>query len=147
MPFNRVPPLVKQIITGLRYRYASLNNVHYEAVWTDRQCERRCQHRHQMLTDAAACGLYRASGWYVVAVERGEPRQLTTSETKIVNNFRAVKGTVIFKSQSVSHTRSITFDTSSAADLKFKDPSQTQDQHKDELAPPSQRQVTQRASN
>ena len=101
MRFNRVPPLVKQIMTGLRYRYASLNNIHYEAVWTDGQCERRCQHRHQLLTDAAACGLYRASGWYVLAVERGEPRELTTAENKIVNNFRFTEERVKFKSQSV----------------------------------------------
>ena len=32
---DRIPPLVKQIMTGLRYRYASLNNTHYEVAWTD----------------------------------------------------------------------------------------------------------------
>jgi hypothetical protein len=100
MRFNRVPPLVKQIMTGLRYRYASLNNIHYEAVWMNGQCERRCQHRHQMLT-AAACGLYRASSWYVLAVERGEPRQLTMAESKIVNDFRFTEEGVKFKSQSM----------------------------------------------
>jgi hypothetical protein len=41
-----------------------------------------------MLSDAARCGLPRAAGWYVLAVERGTPRQLTTAEDKIVNDFR-----------------------------------------------------------
>jgi hypothetical protein len=45
-------------------------------------------HKHQMLSDAARCGLHRAAGWYVLAVERGTPRQLTTAEDKIVNDFR-----------------------------------------------------------
>jgi len=85
---DRMPPLVKQIMTGLRYRYASLNNTHFEAAWTDSQGDCRCRHKHQMLSDAARCGLHRAAGWYVLAVERGEPRQLTTAENKIVNDFR-----------------------------------------------------------
>jgi hypothetical protein len=54
---DRMPPLVKQITTGLRYRYASLNNTHYEAAWTDSQGDCRCRHKHQMLNDAARCGL------------------------------------------------------------------------------------------
>jgi hypothetical protein len=45
-------------------------------------------HKHKMLSDAARCGLPRAAGWYILAVERGEPRQLTTAENKIVNDFR-----------------------------------------------------------
>jgi hypothetical protein len=81
-------PLVKQIMTGLRYRYASLNNTHYEAAWTDNQGDYRCRHKHQMLSDAARCGLPRPAGWYILAVERGEPRQLTAAENKIVNDFR-----------------------------------------------------------
>jgi hypothetical protein len=85
---DRMPPLVKQIMTGLRYRYASLNNTHYEAAWTDSRGDCRCRHKHQMLSDAARCGLHRAAGCYVLAVERGEPRQLTTAENKIVNDFR-----------------------------------------------------------
>jgi hypothetical protein len=70
---NRMPPLVKQIMTGLRYRYASLDNTHYEAAWTDSRGDGRCMHKHKMLS-AARCGLPRAAGWYVLAVERGEPR-------------------------------------------------------------------------
>jgi len=85
---DRMPPLVKQIMTGLRYRYASLNNIHYEAAWTDSQGDCRCRHKHQMLSDAARCGLPRPAGWYVLAVERGEPRHLTTAENKIVDDFR-----------------------------------------------------------
>jgi hypothetical protein len=88
MSADRMPPLVKQIMTGLRYRYASLNNTHYEAVWTDSGGDCRCRHKHQMLSDAARCGLPRAAGWYVLAVVRGEPRQLTAAEDKIVNDFR-----------------------------------------------------------
>jgi hypothetical protein len=85
---DRMPPLVKQIMTGLRYRYASLNSTHYEAAWTDSQGGCRCMHKHKMLSDAARCGLPRPAGWYVLAVERGEPRQLTTAENKIVDDFR-----------------------------------------------------------
>ena len=85
---DRMPPLVKQIMTGLGYRYASLNNTHFEAAWTDSQGDCRCRHKHQMLSDAARCGLYRPAGWYVLAIERGEPRQLTLAENKIVNDFR-----------------------------------------------------------
>ena len=88
MSSDRMPPLVKQIMTGLRYRYASLNNTHYEAAWTDSRGDCRCMHKHKMLSDAARCGLPRAAGWYILAVERGEPRQLTTAENKIVNDFR-----------------------------------------------------------
>ena len=85
---DRMPPLVKQIMTGLRYRYASLNNTHYEVAWTDIQGDGRCRHKHQMLSDAARCGLLRPAGWYVLAVERGEPRPLTAAENKIVDEFR-----------------------------------------------------------
>jgi hypothetical protein len=85
---DRMPPLVKQIMMGLRYRYASLNNTHYEVAWRDTHGDCRCRHKHQMLSDAARCGLYRPAGWYVLAVERGEPRPLTTAENKIVDDFR-----------------------------------------------------------
>ena len=85
---ERMPPLVKQIMTGLRYRYASLNNTHYEVAWTDSLGDCRCRHKHQMISDAARCGLPRAAGWYIFAVERGKPRQLTIAEDKIANDFR-----------------------------------------------------------
>jgi hypothetical protein len=80
--------LLNDIMSGLRTRYAALNNIHYEAVWTDSWCDCRCMHAHKTLGDAAQCGLPRAAGWYVLAVEDGEPRQLTTAEDKIVNDFR-----------------------------------------------------------
>ena len=80
--------LLNDIVSGLRMRYASLNDIHYEAAWTDSWCDCRCMHAHQTLSAAARCGLPRAAGWYVLAVERGEPRQLTTVEDKIVNDLR-----------------------------------------------------------
>jgi hypothetical protein len=80
--------LVNDIMSGLRTRYASLNNIHYEAVWTDSWCDCRCMHAHQTLSDAAKCGLPRAAGWYVLAFEYGEPRQLTNAEDKVVNDLR-----------------------------------------------------------
>jgi len=84
------PPaqLLNDIMVGLRTRYASLNNIHYEAAWTDSWCDCRCMHQHQTLSDAAQCGLPRAAGWYVLAIEGGELRELTASEDKIVSDFR-----------------------------------------------------------
>jgi hypothetical protein len=80
-------PLVKQILTSLRYRYRSLNMVHYEAAWTDSWVCCRCFHDHPTLIDAAKCGMPQP-GFYVVAVERGEPRELTADEDKVVDAFR-----------------------------------------------------------
>ena len=80
--------LLNDIMVGLRMRFASLNNIHYEAAWTDSWCDCRCMHQHQTLSDAAQCGLPRAAGWYVLAIEGGELRELTTAEDKIVNDFR-----------------------------------------------------------
>jgi hypothetical protein len=80
--------LLSDIMVRLRMRYASLNNIHYEAAWTDSWCDCRCMHKHQTLSDAAQCGLPRAAGWYVLAIEGGELRGLTTAEDKIVNDFR-----------------------------------------------------------
>lgn len=74
-------------MSGLRMRYASLNNIHYEAAWTDSWVLCRCFHKHPTLIDAAKCGMPQP-GFYVLAVERGEPRQLTTAEDNIVNDFR-----------------------------------------------------------
>jgi hypothetical protein len=87
-PHGPSTQLLNDIMSGLRMRYASLNNIHYEAAWTDSGCECRCMHAHQTLSDAARCGLPCAAGWYVLAVERGEPRQLTTAEDKVVNDLR-----------------------------------------------------------
>jgi hypothetical protein len=80
--------LLNDIMSGLRMRFASLNNTHYEAAWTDSWCDCRCMHKHQTLSDAANCGLPRAAGWYVLAVEGGEPRQLSAAEDQMVNDFR-----------------------------------------------------------
>ena len=93
--------LLNDIMVGLRVRYASLNNIHYEAAWTDSWCDCRCMHAHQTLSDAAQCGLPRGAGWYVLAVEGGKLRELTTAEDQIVNNFRFTEERVKFKSQSV----------------------------------------------
>lgn len=79
--------LLNQIMAGLRYRYASLNAVHYEAGWTDSWVHRRCYHKHPTLIDAAKCGMPQP-GFYVLAVEGGSPRQLSTEEDEIVNRFR-----------------------------------------------------------
>jgi hypothetical protein len=80
--------LLNDIMAGLRMRYASLNNIHYEAAWTDSWCDCRCMHAHQTLSDAARCGLPRAAGWFVLAVEGGSLRELTTAEDTIVNEIR-----------------------------------------------------------
>jgi hypothetical protein len=82
--------LLSDIIAGLLVRYASLNDVHYEAAWGDSRVTCRCFHRHQTLIDAARCGL-RHPGFCVLAVEQGEARELTTDEDKVVNDFRFAK--------------------------------------------------------
>jgi hypothetical protein len=80
--------LVTHIMTGLRFRYAALNDIHYEAGWTDSWCHRRCMHPHKTLLEAAKCGMPQGAGWYVLAVERGESRELMAAEDKIVDAFR-----------------------------------------------------------
>jgi len=79
--------LLNQIMTDLRDRYASLNAVHYEAGWTDSWVHVRCYHKHPTLIDAARCGMLQP-GFYVLAVDGGSPRELTTEEDEIVNRFR-----------------------------------------------------------
>ena len=78
--------LVGEILAD-RVRYAALNG-HYEAGWTDSFCHRRCCHAHRTLIDAARCGSEQGCGWYVFAVDVGEPRELTEAEDRIVNEFR-----------------------------------------------------------
>ena len=80
-------PLVTEIITALRLRYAFLN-LHYEAAWTESWCHHRCEHAHQTLMDAAQCAMPHGAGWYVFAVEGETPRQLTDAEDMLVNEFR-----------------------------------------------------------
>lgn len=79
--------LVSEIMTGLRQRYASLNDIHYEAAWTDSWIDCRCHHKHLTLIDAAKCGMPQP-GFYVLAVDGGSPRELSTEEDEIVNRFR-----------------------------------------------------------
>lgn len=79
--------LVAQIVSDLRVRYAALN-IHYECGWTDSWSHRRCFHAHQTLIDAAKCGSAQGCGYYVFAVDIGEPRELTEAEDRIVNSFR-----------------------------------------------------------
>jgi hypothetical protein len=86
VPVRRIQ-LLSQIMTGLRQRYASLNSVHYEAGWTDSWVHRRCFHKHPTLIDAAECGMPQP-GFYVLAVEAGSPRELTSQEDEVVNRFR-----------------------------------------------------------
>lgn len=80
-------PLLTEILASLHDRFRLLN-VYYEAAWTDSWCFRRCGHAHQTLIDAAKCAIPQGAGWYVVAVEYGQPRELKTAEDKIVNEFR-----------------------------------------------------------
>jgi hypothetical protein len=83
---------VTNIITGLRHRYASLNERHFEAGWTESFCHRRCMHEHNTLIEAAQCGMPQGAGWYVFAVENGEARELTAQEDELVNHLRFGKG-------------------------------------------------------
>ncbi len=63
-------------------------DLHYEAGWTDSWSHRRCLHIHRTLTEAAECAMPTGAGWYVFAVEEGEPRQLRDAEEKFVNRYR-----------------------------------------------------------
>jgi len=74
-------------MSGLRIRYAALNNIKYDAAWTDSWVFCRCFHAHPILIQAAKCGAPHP-GFYVVAIESGEPRELTADEDKIVDAVR-----------------------------------------------------------
>jgi hypothetical protein len=63
-------------------------DIHYEAGWTDSWSHRRCLHNHRTLTEAAECAMPTGAGWYVFAVENGEPRQLLDAEENVVNRYR-----------------------------------------------------------
>jgi hypothetical protein len=91
------PPLVTEILTVLRKRFAPLNRRHYEAgwrayiadCWTDSFVHYRCWHQHKTLIEAAKCALaQRATGWYCIAVELDSPRELTEAEDAEVKAFR-----------------------------------------------------------
>ena len=60
---------------------------HFEAAWSDSSCYCRCFHTHPTLIQAAKCGSSHP-GFYVIAVELGETRELTPDEDKIVDAFR-----------------------------------------------------------
>ena len=68
-------------------------NIHYEAGWNDSWSFRRCLHEHRTLLEAAKCAMPQGCGWYVFAVENGEPRQLDGAEDEIVHRFRLGKTT------------------------------------------------------
>jgi hypothetical protein len=61
--------------------------VHYEAAWSDSSCYCRCFHAHPTLIQAAKCGASQP-GFYVIAIECGETRELTADEDNVVNAFR-----------------------------------------------------------
>jgi hypothetical protein len=63
-------------------------DIHYEAGWTDSWSHRRCLHVHRTLIQAAECAMPTGAGWYVFAVEDGEPRQLRDAEEKFLNRYR-----------------------------------------------------------
>jgi len=65
-----------------------LPNIHYEAGWNDSWSFRRCLHEHKTILAAAKCAMPQGCGWYVFAVENGEPRELHGNEDEIVNRFR-----------------------------------------------------------
>ncbi len=88
----RPTPAVAEIMAALRLRFRFLN-LHYEAAWTESWSHRRCLHTHTTLLEAAKCAMPEGPGWYVFAVERGTPRELTETEEKIVSEFRFGPGT------------------------------------------------------
>jgi hypothetical protein len=61
--------------------------IHFESAWSDSSCYCRCFHTHSTLIEAAKCGAPHP-GFYVVAIESGETRELTADEDKVVDAFR-----------------------------------------------------------
>lgn len=84
---EQVPIGLPEIIAALRVRFWFLNQ-HYEAAWTDSWSHRRCLHAHGTLIEAAKCAMPHGAGWYVFAVENGNPRELSDAEDKVMNEFR-----------------------------------------------------------
>jgi hypothetical protein len=80
--------LIVEIFGTLSLRFKELNTVSYQAGWTDSFCHRRCMHEHPTLIEAAQCAEPHGAGWYVLAVEKGTPRQLRGGEEAVVNKFR-----------------------------------------------------------
>lgn len=52
----------------------------YFCAWTDSGCLCGCQHFHLTLASAVACSSSAQAGSYVIAVEKGEYRELNTKE-------------------------------------------------------------------
>jgi len=53
---------------------------YYFCAWTDSGCPCGCDHFHLTLASAVACSSAAYAGAYVIAVEKGEYRALTTKE-------------------------------------------------------------------
>jgi hypothetical protein len=54
--------------------------LYYFAAWTDSDCLCGCDHFHLTLASAVSCTMFAYAGAYVVAVERGQYRQLNDTE-------------------------------------------------------------------
>jgi hypothetical protein len=79
--------LLNDIVSGLRIRYAALNDIRYDAAWSDSWAFCLCFHAHPILIEAAKCGMPQP-GFYAIAIEAGLPRELTAYEDKIVDAVR-----------------------------------------------------------
>ena len=55
-----------------------MTSIYYFAAWTDCGCLLGCSHEHGTVGEAVAC--FSCAGGYVVAVENGVLRALTTKE-------------------------------------------------------------------
>ena len=53
-------------------------SLYYFAAWTDSHCLVGCEHQHETIISAVAC--CKTAGGYVVAVEKGELRELDEKE-------------------------------------------------------------------
>ena len=80
--------LIVEIFATLKLRFKELNAFSYQAGWTDSFCHRRCMHDHRTIIEAAQCAEPHGAGWYVLAVDKGTPRQLLDWEEDVVNKFR-----------------------------------------------------------
>jgi len=54
--------------------------LYYFAAWTDSGCLCGCDHFHLTLASAVACSAIGYAGAYVIAVEKGEYRELSPKE-------------------------------------------------------------------
>ena len=56
-----------------------MKDLFYFSAWTDSNCLCGCEHQHNTVASAVACNAPHAGG-YVVAVERGQLRELNEQE-------------------------------------------------------------------